>query len=54
MRANIYRHELRRRARSVLYWSLGIVALHLLYMSIYPSFADQAAERMNEEPKEGF
>ena len=44
MKRNIYWHELRRKAHSVLYWSLGIVALNLLYMSIYPGFASQATE----------
>ncbi len=44
MRTNVYLHELRRRIRSALYWGLGIIALHLLYMSIYPSFAEQAEQ----------
>lgn len=41
--ANIFQHELPSRARSVFWWSVGIVAVHLLYLSIWPSFADQAA-----------
>ncbi len=43
MNPNIYRHELRLRMRSVLIWSAGILALHLLYLSFYQSFAGQAA-----------
>jgi len=43
MRKNIYLHELRMRLRSVTYWSLGILAVHLLYLSLFPSFAAQAA-----------
>lgn len=42
-KANIFRHELRARSKSVLWWSLGIVGVHLLYMSLWPTFADQAA-----------
>jgi len=42
-RANIFRHELRRHLPSAFKWALGIAALHLLYMAIFPSFADQAA-----------
>ena len=43
MSKNIYLHELRLRLRSVLLWSLGIFALHLLYLSFYQTFAEQAA-----------
>ena len=53
-RANIFWHELHARFRSVLWWSLGIVGVHLLYLSIYPSFADQAAlleESLKQFPK---
>lgn len=53
-RANIFVHELRIRLRSVLWWAVGIVALHLLYLSIYPSFADQSAlfeESLAQFPK---
>ncbi len=54
-KATIFRHELRLRLKSVLQWSLGIVAVHLLYLSVYPSFADQAAvleESLKQFPKE--
>ncbi len=47
MNANIYRHEFRIRVRSVIIWSLSLIALIGLYFSIYPAFADQA-EIMNE------
>lgn len=53
-KANIFRHELRSRARSVFWWSVGIVAVHLLYLAIWPSFADQAAvleESIEKFPK---
>jgi ABC-2 type transport system permease protein len=43
MRKNVFMHEFREKLKSVLYWSLGIAGIHLLYLSIYPSFADQAA-----------
>ncbi len=43
MNQHIYLHEVRRRARSVVQWSLGILAIHLVYLSLYPNFADQAA-----------
>lgn len=43
MKTHIYRYELRRRLRSVLYWSLGILAVNLLYMAFYVPFAEQAA-----------
>lgn len=42
-KTNIFRHELRTRLQSVLWWSVGIVAIHLIYMVIWPSFAEQAA-----------
>jgi ABC-2 type transport system permease protein len=47
MSANIFRHEFRSRLRSVIIWSLSISALILFFFSIFPSFADQAAE-MNQ------
>ena len=47
MNANIFRHEFRARLRSVIIWSLGIAALVIFYMSIFPAFSDQA-ELMNE------
>ncbi|HIE57654.1 MAG TPA: hypothetical protein EYP88_05430 [Anaerolineales bacterium] len=55
MSKNIYLHELRIRIRSVIIWSLGILALHLLYLSFYGIFADQAAlvnEMMENFPPE--
>jgi ABC-2 type transport system permease protein len=47
MNANIYRHELRTRLRSVLIWSLAITTLVMVYFSFFSAFADQAA-LMNE------
>jgi ABC-2 type transport system permease protein len=47
MRANIFRHELRMRLRSVVIWSLAVAALVLFFFSLFPVFADQAA-LMNE------
>jgi ABC-2 type transport system permease protein len=43
MSANIYRHELRSRIRSVAVWSLGVTALLLVFFSFFTVFADQAA-----------
>jgi ABC-2 type transport system permease protein len=43
MNANIYRHELRTRLRSVLIWSLAVMALVLIFFSFFSAFADQAA-----------
>jgi ABC-2 type transport system permease protein len=43
MSANIYRHELRARLRSVIIWSLTAAALVVIYGSFYSVFADQAA-----------
>jgi ABC-2 type transport system permease protein len=47
MNANIYRHELLARLKSVLIWSLAIAYLILFNFSMFPVFADQAA-MMNE------
>lgn len=47
MNANIYRHELRTRLRSVFIWSLALTFLIVFYFSLFPAFADQAA-LMNE------
>lgn len=44
---NIYRHELKSSLRSVIGWSVGITALILLFMSIYPAFAKDV-ELLNE------
>ena len=43
MNANIYRHEVRARLRSTLTWSLSVAAIVVLFFSIFPTFADQAA-----------
>jgi ABC-2 type transport system permease protein len=43
MSANIFRHELRTRLRSVLIWSLSVAAIFLFFLSFYSAFADQAA-----------
>src|SRR3990172_481170 len=43
MSANIYRHELRTRLKSVVIWSLAIAALVVVYFSFSSVFADQAA-----------
>jgi len=47
MNANIYRHEFRVRLKSVVIWSLSLMAIIFFYYSIFPMFADQA-ELMNE------
>ena len=55
MRKNVYFHELHMRARSVLYWSLGVLAVHLVYLSLFPSVSRQAAlfrEAMADFPPE--
>jgi ABC-2 type transport system permease protein len=52
---NIYKHELRTNFRSVLIWSGSIAALILLFMSIYPGFASDAAlleQMMSKFPRE--
>jgi len=43
MNANIFRHELRTRLRSVLIWSGAIAFLVVFYFAMFPVFADQAA-----------
>lgn len=47
MKANMFRHELRARLRSVIIWSVSLTFLISLYFSFFPLFADQAA-LMNE------
>jgi ABC-2 type transport system permease protein len=42
MSPNIYIHEIRARFKSVLIWSIALTFLLFFFMSIYPSFADQA------------
>ncbi len=43
MNANIYRHEFRSRRRSVIIWSLSVIAILFFYFSFFSVFADQAA-----------
>ncbi len=43
MSANIYNHELRARVKSVITWSLGLSLLIIFFLSIFPSFSQQAA-----------
>lgn len=55
IRANIFQLELHIRLQSLLWWVLGIAAVHLLYLAVYPSFASQAAilhESLKQFPKE--
>lgn len=42
-RANIFWFELRRHLRSAIWWSLGVVALHLVYLPFFKPFAENAA-----------
>jgi ABC-2 type transport system permease protein len=53
MSATIYLHEFRSRIKSVIYWSIALVAITLVFFSIFPAFADQAAlvnEAMSKFP----
>ncbi len=43
MNSNIFKHEFKMRLRSVIIWSLSAVGMSLLYLSIFPSFAQDAA-----------
>ncbi len=43
MKANIYGFELWRKRNSILIWSASIVLVALLYMGLFPTFADYAA-----------
>jgi ABC-2 type transport system permease protein len=47
MNANIFRHELSARLKSVIIWSLSIASLIVFFFSIFPAFSEQAAI-MNE------
>lgn len=52
---NIYRHEIRTLLKSVITWSLSLVALIGIFMAMFPSFAKDAAlmqEMMQKFPKE--
>lgn len=42
MSANIYKFELHMRLRSVVIWSLAVAAVSLIYLSLYPSLAQEA------------
>jgi len=42
MSTNIFKHEFRARMRSVITWSLSVMAIIFIYTSISPVFADQA------------
>ncbi len=55
MNANIYRHEFRARLKSVLIWSLALVAIVGVFFSFYSAFADQAVlvnDMMKNFPQE--
>src|SRR3989337_531035 len=43
MSANIYAHEFRTRLRSVIIWSVAVMAILFFYFSFFSVFADQAA-----------
>jgi ABC-2 type transport system permease protein len=43
MKQNIFRHEFQAHARSLFNWTLAMVAIIIVFMSMYSSFADQAA-----------
>ncbi len=43
MSATIYKHELFARLKSVLTWSIGLGLLIIFFLSIFPSFSEQAA-----------
>lgn len=47
MSANIYLHEFRSRLKSVITWSIGLMLLILFFLSIFPSFSQQA-DLLNE------
>jgi ABC-2 type transport system permease protein len=53
MSATIYLHEFRSRIKSVITWSIALIAIILIFLSIFPGFADQAAllnETMSKFP----
>lgn len=43
MSATIYKHELLARLKSIIIWSLGVGLLVVFFLSIFPSFSEQAA-----------
>ncbi len=53
MSATIYIHEFRSRLKSVITWSIALIAIILIYLSIYKGFSTQAAllnETMSKFP----
>lgn len=55
MRSNIFREEFKMQLRSVIIWSLAIAALLFVYLSMFASFAEDAAllnDMMAKFPKE--
>ena len=55
MSATIFKHEFYARLRSVITWSLAVVAIILIFMSFFSVFADEAVlvnEMMHNFPKE--
>jgi ABC-2 type transport system permease protein len=53
MSATIYIHEFRSRIKSVVSWSIALIAIILIFLSIYPGFANQATllnETMSKFP----
>jgi ABC-2 type transport system permease protein len=44
MSTTIFIHEFRARLRSVIIWSVSLIALVFFYFSLFPAFADQAAQ----------
>lgn len=55
MRANIFRQELKMSLRSVITWSVAVAALILVFVSLFSSFAEDAAllnEMMANFPEE--
>ena len=52
---NIYKHEFKMKLKSVITWSLSLGVLIFIYMSLYPSFAEDADllnDVMSSMPKE--
>jgi ABC-2 type transport system permease protein len=43
MSATIFRHEFRTRLKSVMVWSVSLTMLTFFFLSIFPSFAEEAA-----------
>ena len=55
MKMNIYKHEFRMKLKSVIIWSVAVTAVLLLYLSLFPSFSQDAAlldEMMAQFPPE--